>query len=63
MIPSVIVRHVDWFAFSQTVSENKMADAPAQTAATGSPSDFLKTVVGQRVMVRLVSGVDYRGEP
>lgn len=30
-------------------------------ATTGSPSDFLKTVVGEHVVVRLNSGVDYRG--
>lgn len=28
---------------------------------TGSPTGFLKAVVGKRVVVRLVSGVDYRG--
>lgn len=27
----------------------------------GSPTDFLKGVVGKRVIVRLTSGVDYRG--
>ena len=29
--------------------------------ASGSPSDFLKQVVGEQVVVRLNSGVDYRG--
>jgi len=29
--------------------------------SSGSPTDFLKNVVGKRVVVRLVSGVDYRG--
>lgn len=33
--------------------------APAPTS--GSPSAFLKAVVGKRVVVRLVSGVDYKG--
>ena len=28
----------------------------------GSPTDFLKGVVGKKVVVRLTSGVDYRGE-
>ncbi|KAG7440518.1 Sm-like ribonucleoprotein [Guyanagaster necrorhizus] len=28
---------------------------------TGSPTEFLKGVVGKRVIVRLTSGVDYRG--
>ncbi|KAI0735981.1 hypothetical protein C8Q76DRAFT_611278 [Earliella scabrosa] len=28
---------------------------------SGSPTDFLKGVVGKRVVVRLTSGVDYRG--
>lgn len=30
-------------------------------AVSGSPTDFLKGVVGKRVIVRLTSGVDYRG--
>ena len=29
---------------------------------TGSPTDFLKGVVGKRVIVRLTSGVDYQGQ-
>lgn len=42
--------------------------SPPATAApapppvhTGSPTDFLKGVVGKRVIVRLTSGVDYCG--
>lgn len=40
-----------------------MADAAGTlpTGSTGSPSDFLRNVVGQKVVVRLNSGVDYRG--
>ena len=34
---------------------------PAPAATSGSPTDFLKGVVGKRVVVRLTSGVDYRG--
>jgi U6 snRNA-associated Sm-like protein LSm6 len=34
---------------------------PPPVASSGSPTDFLKGVVGKRVIVRLVSGVDYRG--
>jgi len=34
---------------------------PVSTAVSGSPTDFLKGVVGKRVVVRLTSGVDYRG--
>ncbi|KAH9828822.1 U6 snRNA-associated Sm-like protein LSm6 [Rhodofomes roseus] len=34
---------------------------PPPPAAAGSPTDFLKGVVGKRVVVRLTSGVDYRG--
>jgi hypothetical protein len=34
---------------------------PAQATTSGSPTDFLKGVVGKRVVVRLTSGVDYRG--
>ena len=38
------------------------APAPPVLATTsGSPTDFLKGVVGKRVVVRLTSGVDYRG--
>lgn len=33
---------------------------PAPTS--GSPNEFLKAVVGKRVVVRLFSGVDYKGE-
>ncbi|EPQ61376.1 Sm-like ribonucleo protein [Gloeophyllum trabeum ATCC 11539] len=33
----------------------------APTTVSGSPTDFLKGVVGKRVVVRLTSGVDYRG--
>ena len=37
--------------------------APASAPVSkGSPNDFLKAVVGKRVVVRLVSGVDYKGE-
>lgn len=35
---------------------------PPQTVS-GSPTEFLKGVVGKRVVVRLSSGVDYRGAP
>ncbi|KAH9947337.1 hypothetical protein B0H21DRAFT_821933 [Amylocystis lapponica] len=34
---------------------------PPPSTTTGSPTDFLKGVVGKRVVVRLTSGVDYRG--
>ncbi|THU89521.1 LSM-domain-containing protein [Dendrothele bispora CBS 962.96] len=34
---------------------------PPPVAHSGSPTDFLKGVVGKRVIVRLNSGVDYRG--
>ncbi|KAF9237255.1 hypothetical protein BU15DRAFT_48958 [Melanogaster broomeanus] len=34
---------------------------PPPAAVSGSPTDFLKGVVGKRVIVRLTSGVDYRG--
>ncbi|KAF5373609.1 hypothetical protein D9758_000590 [Tetrapyrgos nigripes] len=34
---------------------------PPPISHTGSPTDFLKGVVGKRVIVRLNSGVDYRG--
>ncbi|MBW0512742.1 hypothetical protein O181_052457 [Austropuccinia psidii MF-1] len=35
--------------------------ATASGGSGGSPSDFLKQVVGQQVVVKLNSGVDYRG--
>lgn len=34
---------------------------PAQTGIT--PSDFLKGIKGKHVVVKLNSGVDYRGQP
>ena len=34
---------------------------PPPVFVSGSPTDFLKGVVGKRVIVRLTSGVDYRG--
>ncbi|OAX36492.1 Sm-like ribonucleo protein [Rhizopogon vinicolor AM-OR11-026] len=34
---------------------------PPPAAISGSPTDFLKGVVGKKVIVRLTSGVDYRG--
>ncbi|KAI9062302.1 Sm-like ribonucleoprotein [Trametes sanguinea] len=34
---------------------------PPPPSSSGSPTDFLKGVVGKRVVVRLTSGVDYRG--
>jgi U6 snRNA-associated Sm-like protein LSm6 len=34
---------------------------PPPSAPTGTPTDFLKGVVGKKVIVRLTSGVDYRG--
>lgn len=42
-------------------SEPAAAQPPAPTS-TGSPTDFLKGVVGKRVVVRLTSGVDYKGK-
>ncbi|KAI5474773.1 hypothetical protein MNV49_002506 [Pseudohyphozyma bogoriensis] len=45
------------------MSENGDVPAPAAAAAapTGTPSAFLTNVVGERVVVRLNSGVDYQG--
>ncbi|KAI0832685.1 hypothetical protein BC628DRAFT_1407109 [Trametes gibbosa] len=34
---------------------------PPPPTTSGSPTDFLKGVVGKRVVVRLTSGVDYQG--
>ncbi|KAG1817706.1 uncharacterized protein BJ212DRAFT_1460742, partial [Suillus subaureus] len=33
---------------------------PPLSAPTGTPTDFLKGVVGKKVILRLTSGVDYR---
>jgi len=41
-------------------SDGSPPPAPPQKY-TGSPTDFLKGVVGKRVIVRLTSGVDYQG--
>ncbi|KAG2130244.1 LSM-domain-containing protein [Suillus clintonianus] len=34
---------------------------PPPSLPSGTPTDFLKGVVGKKVIVRLTSGVDYRG--
>lgn len=41
--------------------EDQSPPPPPPTHTTGSPTDFLKGVVGKRVIVRLTSGVDYQG--
>lgn len=41
--------------------EEQSLPPPPPHTHTGSPTDFLKGVVGKRVIVRLTSGVDYRG--
>lgn len=42
--------------------DHDVSPPPQPPAATsGSPTDFLKGVVGKNVIVRLTSGVDYRG--
>ncbi|TRM66839.1 hypothetical protein BD626DRAFT_484000, partial [Schizophyllum amplum] len=49
-------------ADAEPPSPPKDAASPQPAAPqTGSPTDFLKGVVGKRVIVRLISGVDYRG--
>lgn len=41
--------------------EEQSPPPPPPQTHTGSPTDFLKGVVGKRVIVRLTSGVDYQG--
>jgi len=41
---------------------NEQSPAPASEQQLPGPGAFLKSVVGQRVVVRLNSGVDYRGK-
>ncbi|KAG9311171.1 Sm-like ribonucleoprotein [Chiua virens] len=42
--------------------DHELSPPPPPPASTsGSPTEFLKGVVGKRVIVRLTSGVDYRG--
>ena len=40
---------------------DEQSPPPPPPLHAGSPTDFLKGVVGKRVIVRLTSGVDYRG--
>jgi len=42
-------------------TEQEQSPPPPPAQHTGSPTEFLKRVVGKRVVVRLASGVDYRG--
>ena len=40
-----------------------MADASDVSQAAKTPADFLKSIKGKPVVVKLNSGVDYRGTP
>lgn len=42
--------------------DSQSPEPEAQGPAAGSPSEFLKNIVGKRVKVRIGSGVDYHGE-
>lgn len=46
---------------SHSPPEEKNPNPTSTTGSGGTPSDFLKQVVGHQVTVRLNSGVDYRG--
>ncbi|KAL8280168.1 hypothetical protein RQP46_007498 [Phenoliferia psychrophenolica] len=50
----------DAIEVDEQVAEQQQEEQEDATTQ-GSPSDFLKTVVGEHVVVRLNSGVDYRG--
>ncbi|KAJ2914367.1 hypothetical protein MD484_g6044, partial [Candolleomyces efflorescens] len=55
---------IDAVRLSASIVPTTMSDhapPPQSETHTGSPTDFLKGVVGKKVIVRLVSGVDYRG--
>lgn len=45
----------------QPPAEPSTAPPDAPEPSIGSPTNFLKGVVGKKVIVRLTSGVDYRG--
>ncbi|CAK9780516.1 Sm-like ribonucleo protein [Cutaneotrichosporon oleaginosum] len=38
-----------------------MDSSPPPEGTSGSPSDFLKNIVGKKVKVRIASGIDYHG--
>jgi U6 snRNA-associated Sm-like protein LSm6 len=48
-------------ASPRPLSDELLPPAPLAQKYLGSPTDFLKGVVGKRVIVRLTSGVDYQG--
>jgi U6 snRNA-associated Sm-like protein LSm6 len=48
-------------ASPRPLSDESPPPAPLAQKYLGSPTDFLKGVVGKRVIVRLTSGVDYQG--
>ncbi|PWN53653.1 U6 snRNA-associated Sm-like protein LSm6 [Violaceomyces palustris] len=48
-------------AAGQEARPSSSPEAQAPQTKTGSPNDFLKGVIGKQVVVRLNSGVDYRG--
>ena len=41
--------------------QNHDQEDQAPEPVSGSPSDFLKNIVGKKVKVRIGSGVDYHG--
>jgi U6 snRNA-associated Sm-like protein LSm6 len=48
-------------ASPRPLSDESLPPAPLAQKYLGSPTDFLKGVVGKRVIVRLTSSVDYQG--
>ncbi|KAM6493455.1 Sm-like ribonucleoprotein [Amanita muscaria] len=46
---------------SPPLPDDRSPVPPPPPSFTGSPTEFLKNVVGKYVIVRLSSGVDYRG--
>lgn len=45
----------------QTIVSGKVAMSDDNAAAARTPADFLKSIKGKPVVVKLNSGVDYRG--
>ncbi|WFD17634.1 U4/U6-U5 snRNP complex subunit lsm6 [Malassezia arunalokei] len=46
---------------SAKVQQTADSSSSEQQVKTGSPNDFLKSVIGKKVIVRLNSGIDYHG--
>jgi hypothetical protein len=56
-----IVTSIKYYTTMDSPPQNHDQEDQAPEPVSGSPSDFLKNIVGKKVKVRIGSGVDYHG--